>query len=335
MKSPTTWKWLLALAVGMLPAAVAELCTPTSGDYGRVFYVYSQSDLDTIAAKCTTVDGSIFIGTNYTGSFRLPNVRNITSAFQQEPSFPHKSDPAPTSIDIPDLEYLGGSLIVDFPTVAKLSAPKLKKVHWELRVQDVATVDFRSLEEARYISVSGNITSLNLDSLRRFGERCKICNKEYCGPTTPPNYPPLDLSLPSLQTMGDLTIEGRLSSFNIPKLSNLTALDEGYIKYNFDLRLAIHGDRLNVSFPELSTSNLSFFISGDIARYDLSSCGTSGAVAYLHMRISLSMPKMIDRVPSITVTSSTPLDINLPFQKAEFIGFFGNISRGCDTVQIL
>ncbi|RMJ23437.1 hypothetical protein PHISP_05690 [Aspergillus sp. HF37] len=131
---------------------MTQMCTP---DYG-VYYVNAQSDLDTIAAECTTVNGSIVLGNNYTGSFSLPNVQNITHRIQADyrPYFP-----APTSMDLSDLEFLGDSLSLSYlSTLANLSAPKLKTVGSDIWLGYVQTVNLRSLEEADQIYMCGNIT---------------------------------------------------------------------------------------------------------------------------------------------------------------------------------
>jgi hypothetical protein len=138
---------------------VAQICTPDYDDHGRRAYIVNtQSDLDMIAAECTTVNGSISVGTNYTGSFSLPNVRNISNIWWEESRPLASYIPAPTSMDLPDLEVLGYGLYLDgLPTLANFSAPKLKTVY-ALDMDYVQTVDLRSVEEPRFAGIKGNIT---------------------------------------------------------------------------------------------------------------------------------------------------------------------------------
>lgn len=62
---------------------MAQICTPDDGSWGYAYMVRNQSDLDVIAASCTTINGSLIMGVNYTGPFSLLNV-NITSLFRYE-----------------------------------------------------------------------------------------------------------------------------------------------------------------------------------------------------------------------------------------------------------
>lgn len=137
---------------------MAQICTPNYGTNGYAYTVTTQSELDMIATECTTVNGSIIIGTNYTGSFSLPNVRNITSQFWMEGRPISLSTSAPASIDIPDLEFLGDGLFLrDLQILTNFSAPKLRTVRL-VTMDHAQSVDLRSLEGAESLDIIGNIT---------------------------------------------------------------------------------------------------------------------------------------------------------------------------------
>ena len=215
---------------------MAQICTPEYGNEGYSYIINNQSDLDEIAAKCTTVNGSIAMSYNYTGAFRLPNIRNITRTIKWLRILRLTEDsPKPTSIDLPDLEFLGGSLYMNgLPTLKSVTAPKLKTVGWNADIDYAEEVDFRSLTESEYFSVMGNVSrcvnetsdnwhkcmvdgevdecSLRLDSLRQVRQRVLICNKEKCSREASP-HGCLDVSLPALHDVGHLHLEGRFSRY--------------------------------------------------------------------------------------------------------------------------
>lgn len=98
------------------------------------------------------------IATSYTGSFNLPNVRNITGqigyGWEGTPAVP-----APTSISLPDLEYMGSDMyLLGISTLANVSAPKLRTAGWALRMDYVQNVDLRSLETVRYAEIFGDVS---------------------------------------------------------------------------------------------------------------------------------------------------------------------------------
>jgi hypothetical protein len=118
--------------------------------------------LDEIAEHCTTVNGSIVMAYNYTGSFYLPKVRNITSLFRWVfGKNDINKEPTPTSVNPPDLEYLGSSLWLNgLRTVRNVSMPKLKTVGWDMDIDYVHEEDFRSLETAEYVNIMRNISEV-------------------------------------------------------------------------------------------------------------------------------------------------------------------------------
>ncbi|EED15843.1 conserved hypothetical protein [Talaromyces stipitatus ATCC 10500] len=300
------WTWMsrFAVAVGLLVSALAQLCTPEYGYEGYAYIVNDQSDLDAIAANCTTVNGTIIMSANYTGGFNLSNIRNITENIQWFQANRSDVRPQTTSIYLPDLKYLGGTLdMPGIPTLTSLIAPKLATVGWSLSIDYVQEVDLRSLVDLEYLSITGNVSSLRLDSLRQVRESILICNKVSCNSKISPNGS-LDLYLPALQSAGNMDLEGRFSSFDTPNLTNITGL--GALYYSIKL-LTSGGSAINISFPELK------YIPG-------------GAVDFEGNIGSLSIPDISNMSALFTVDAYDRLDINLPFQEAAYITLTGNIT---------
>ncbi|KAE8420322.1 hypothetical protein BDV36DRAFT_293459 [Aspergillus pseudocaelatus] len=285
---------------------MAQICTPEYGYEGYSYIINNQSDLDEISAKCTTVNGSIAMSHNYTGAFHLPNIRNITGSFKwfQDPDHIGVY-PEPTSISLPDLEFLGHSLYFNsLPTLKSFTAPKLKTVGWNADIDCAEEVDLRSLAESEYFSVRGNVSSLRLDSLRQVRQLMLICNKEKCGREASP-HDSLDVSLPALNDVGHLHLEGRFSRLDTPMLNNITGIGPGY--YGIKL-LTVGGPPINVSFPELKhiQGAADMSLEGNIA--------------------SLSMANTRNLSVWLNVNAYDRLDINLPFEEAGTIILRGNIS---------
>ncbi|KKZ67230.1 hypothetical protein EMCG_07080 [[Emmonsia] crescens] len=187
---------------------MAQICTPNYGNNGYVYTVTTQSELDMITTECTTVNGSIIIGANFTGTFSLPNVRNITSQFWAEGRGISPSISTIASVDLPDLEFLGDLFLESRRIVTNFSAPKLKTARL-VTMDHAQSVDLRSLEGAESLDIVGNITSLQLDSLKHVRQRCRICNIDTCNQMITPTTS-FDLSLPSLETVGRANFVGGL-----------------------------------------------------------------------------------------------------------------------------
>ncbi|PYH75740.1 hypothetical protein BO82DRAFT_359799 [Aspergillus uvarum CBS 121591] len=291
----------LALILGFLPFTVAQVCLPPLGEDGYSYNATDQSVLDAIAKNCTTINGSIVIATGYTGSFYLPNVRNITGqiryGWEGDPAVP-----APTSISLPDLEYMGSDMyLLGISTLANVSAPMLKTAGWALRMDYVQDVDLRSLETVRYVEISGDISSLRLDSLRNVSGHFSICNKDRCEENQS-STTPLYISLPSLQSVGTIETAGSLSGLAVP---NLTTIKEEARFAGFH-RTASNESAINIAFPRLKSAPAYMILGGNIS--------------------SLSMPEMRNMSGYFRVDAGDSLAIDLPFEEASSIALYGAIS---------
>ncbi|KAL4922056.1 hypothetical protein BDW62DRAFT_172899 [Aspergillus aurantiobrunneus] len=300
------WRLFLALAAVLFPAATAQLCTPLLGSYGYTYIVENQSEVDEIAAHCTTVNGGIMIAPNYTGSFFLPNVRNLTNGLGW---FRVIGDPeteaTPVSVELPDLEYAGSDLSLNgLPTLRNVSMPRLKTVSRHLNADYVYEADFRALETAEYVAITGNMSSLRLDSLREVKQKLRICNHDECDPDISPASS-LDISLPSLQSVGNLKLAGRISSLDVPSLTTITG--DGPDVYDFQFSTG-GGPSINLTFPDLSEAHGEIKLTGDIASLDMP-----------NLRAMRDTSLWLD-------TSADPITVDLPFDEAYDILLYGNIS---------
>ncbi|RAH82185.1 hypothetical protein BO86DRAFT_84039 [Aspergillus japonicus CBS 114.51] len=292
---------LLALIFGFLPITVAQVCLPPLGEDGYSYNATDQSVLDAIAKNCTTINGSIVIATSYTGSFYLPNVRNITGQIRYG-SEGDPAVPAPTSISLPDLEYMGSDMyLLGISALANVSAPMLKTAGWALRMDYVQDVDLRSLETVRYVEIFGDISSLRLDSLRIVSGYFSICNKDRCEKNQS-STTPLHISLPSLQSVGTIEIDGSLSGLAVP---NLTTIKEE-ARFSGFHRTASNESAINIAFPRLNSAPTYMILGGNIS--------------------SLSMPEMRNMSGYFRVDAGDSLAIDLPFEEASSIDLYGAIS---------
>lgn len=131
----------------------AQICNSPNGSY---FFIENQSQLDSLAGACTTLNASVNILNSYNGPFYLPNIRNITGPIGWRNMYrTSRPPPTPTSIDIPDLEYCDSVYLDGLPSLRNVSMPKLQTVHWTLDVDDAPEIDFRAVEEAEYASFTG------------------------------------------------------------------------------------------------------------------------------------------------------------------------------------
>lgn len=115
----------------------------------------SQSDLDKLAEGCTTINGSLD-AVNYSGPFKLPNVKNISSI---EISSTGRTSNI-SSIEFPDLEFVDRNVIVDLKGLASFSAPKLKKIP-DSSLLYSEKINLKSLEEVDRFIIGDNVTRLD------------------------------------------------------------------------------------------------------------------------------------------------------------------------------
>ncbi|CBF85151.1 uncharacterized protein ANIA_01579 [Aspergillus nidulans FGSC A4] len=288
---------------------MAQVCTPESlYGYDHAYKIADQSTLDTIASECTSINGSIYIMSNYTGPFYLPNIRNISGDVHWYADTSYLYD----SISFPDLEHINGSLDLQAGyNLRNISAPKLNLVGRLVQVDYAHDVDLRSLQHAEYASIFGNLSSLRLDSLQSINRTLKICNKDSCSSSLSP-VTSLELYLLSLESSTYIELEGRISTLVVPELTSVVGLETSpalQSSEGFQLTTA-GGPPLNLVFPRLDTVYGRFQVSGNIA--------------------SLSMPKMIDTNMTLEVNA-----VNLPSLRraSDGIYIYSDMALDCDAIE--
>ncbi|KAL4815510.1 hypothetical protein BDW67DRAFT_191538 [Aspergillus spinulosporus] len=299
----TSTNWRLSLVIVSVFTATSKF---------RILSVHRQS----------IINGSILVSNNYTGSFYLPNIRNISgdvywhadsaSLYESADSAARPVTSSGNSISFPDLEHIDGSLNLHYDyNLRNISAPKLSLVGQSVQVDYAHDVDLRSLQHAGYASIFGNLSSLRLDSLQSVDQTLRICNKDGCSGSLSP-VTSLELYLLSLKTATYIELEGRISTLAVPELTSVVGLDDSStwsFSRGFQLTTA-GGPPLNLAFPRLDT--------------------VYGAVQVIGNIASLSMPKMIDTNMTLTVNA-----VNLPNLRRASEGIYINsdMTLDCDAIQ--
>ncbi|OJJ01275.1 hypothetical protein ASPVEDRAFT_40846 [Aspergillus versicolor CBS 583.65] len=298
---PRIWKPFVLIA-GTFPAVTAQICNSPNGSY---YFIENQPQLDALADTCTTLNASLNILPPYDGPFYLPNIRNITGNIRYQNDYDaSKSEPTPTSIDLPDLEYCASVYLGSLPSLRNVSMPKLKTVDWNLQVDYAPEIDFRAVQTAEYASFTGgDLSRIRLDSLREVRQRLVLCNKNACNESITASKP-FDISLPRLESVGTVRLGGRISSLDMPQFNKVSGNGGEFYGFRLDTE---GGPTLNLTFPQLRGVYSYMSLAGEIG--------------------SLSMPNFKNTTQSrLTVNASSVLDINLPIEFADDISLYGDIS---------
>ncbi|KAL2860124.1 hypothetical protein BJX68DRAFT_261096 [Aspergillus pseudodeflectus] len=184
--------WRRLVALGLLASEVtAEVCP--SIDYPGVA---SQDDLDAIAESCTTIDGDFYISHNYTGSFVLNNVTNITGV-------------------VKGTDYL-------YDRALQLTSFDVRPTRSRARLYPFRAfykLEFPPLTEFETAQIRGNVSSISFDSLNIVRFRLSIGNRYSVDGTTEQTQTSLDISLPALENITALNVYGKVSRINVPELA--------------------------------------------------------------------------------------------------------------------
>jgi hypothetical protein len=125
-----------------------------------------------------------------------------------------------SSVDLPELEYLGGNLILtDLPTLSRVSLPKLEYIeglYLDL-VGDAPELQIPRLANASSVHLRGNFSTQSFDSLQNIEKLFDICNGLSCGfyshmgATTS-----MSLSFPVLERVGSFKVGGNVTTYAFP-----------------------------------------------------------------------------------------------------------------------
>ncbi|KAL4965010.1 uncharacterized protein BDV14DRAFT_173562 [Aspergillus stella-maris] len=292
--APFSWA-VVALIAAISVAAQEEVCR---GNYTLDGAWYADTDY----LDCTTIDGNIALGENWSGDdLSLPNAINITGTITIR-------DLGPSGrcchswmggISAPALEHLG-ALVVDDTQTGSVTMPRLKTVGTiSIVLPDQGWVNFTfpALEEADEIYIGNRFDSVNLDSLRKVANRLVIENDAVSlYPSTAP------VSISSLESAGALRLEGYIANLSWPELTTVgppaSPGSESGLLFNL-----FNGT--DVSLPKLKAVDSQVSISGNMT--------------------SLSMPALLNTTTPITIAPSVNLDIYLPIVNATSIDLHGYI----------
>ncbi|KAL3476010.1 hypothetical protein BJX99DRAFT_228716 [Aspergillus californicus] len=300
---------LAALATRMIPGVFAQVNQTDECSNGETLQIpiHDQTDLDDLVQKgCTTIWGQLHIQSDYNGSFILNNVTNITSGgitTQEEAD----GVPGVTSIELPDLVTIGGSVnLTRMDNLELLSMPKLKSIPGTLSgifPQLATSLNFSDLQNVTNIDLVGNFTRLGLESLQHVTETLSICNAENCNSNTSTPQSSMDISLPSLWSASVFYVDGRVSSLHAP---NLTSINGSSSDVPRGLNLSLSGP-IELSFPKLATVEPIAVIDGDIE--------------------SLDLPKLTQYPDTFSLHTNRPMDVDLSPVDAHNLIFTGAIRR--------
>ncbi|KAF4260255.1 hypothetical protein CNMCM8057_002356 [Aspergillus fumigatus] len=282
---------------------------PSLQNSPAAFQFASSDDLNWFSThNCTTIDDDITLLESFNGSFSLPDVTSIRGIITYTgPTETFKL----TSISLPDVLYLGG-MNVDLPGSQKIinvSAPKVTAIDSiNLAVPSTAAIDFRSLKQATSISLTGNYSSVRLDSLEQVNGNLSIRGFDTIATNFLDDeaYGQLPLSFPALKYATFIQFSGVITEFSIPVLETANIQTR---EYSGPSGVSIHnyGAPLGLDLPKLRSV-------GDML--DL-----QGAIS------SLSLDSLQSIQGNITVNSSSFLDVNFTsLYSAETIQLNGNIT---------
>ncbi|KAL3454114.1 hypothetical protein BJX65DRAFT_262829 [Aspergillus insuetus] len=208
--------WRRLVAIGLLASEITAQICPGIGYPG----VASQDDLDTIAHSCTTIDGDFYISHNYTGSFVLSNVTNITGQLKGT-DYKYGRALQLTSFELPDLQHVSSLSVRFVPSLEKWSLPQLAYTN-ELYVtipSKLENLEFPALTELGTTQIRGNLSSISFDSLKIVRFRLSIGNRYSVDDITLQTRTSMNISLPALENITAFNVYGRVSRIDVPELA--------------------------------------------------------------------------------------------------------------------
>ncbi|KAL3454194.1 hypothetical protein BJX65DRAFT_85148 [Aspergillus insuetus] len=212
MASTPVWPALVAAVFVLFSLASAQVCDLNPNYY----YIDRPEQLEELSRNCTTLHGWLYTQDNFTGSFALPRVTNITGAL----TLNGRVTPGLTNIELPDLEFAYDLRLYG---VQNVSLPRLSEVELGLEISSRSDgiYNFPSLISADRISLSGNLSSVSFEALRN-ASTISIENRAsdyYYHRNLTSTV--VDISFPVLERVGDTHLRGNISSFSAPELTTI------------------------------------------------------------------------------------------------------------------
>lgn len=150
MTSTPLWPALVVVVLLLFSVASAQVCLLNPYRY---YVVDGPEQVEELSRNCTVLDGWVYVQDNFTGSFNLPRVTNITGVLSIGNYLPSGL----TDVQLPDLEY-----VRDFRLsgVKNASLPRLSVVEDSVKIRSPSNgrYHFPSLTAVERISVSGNLS---------------------------------------------------------------------------------------------------------------------------------------------------------------------------------
>ncbi|KAL4916379.1 hypothetical protein BDW62DRAFT_105773 [Aspergillus aurantiobrunneus] len=272
-------------------------------DCNEDIYVASQDELDNVIGDCTIINGRLFINDTYSGSLILNGVTNITNSLSV--AGPDAAVPSAdiASIELPDLQHIT-SIDLEGSSVTSFSAPRLTSVSrlWLDQPARGSEVDLRSVVGADAVTLRGNHSSINLESLEAVVDNLIICSHPGCfdgfGDDSTPDA--LNLTLSSLSSVRFLDIAARTSSVSMPNLAR-TNNSQG----STDMSIRLLETPGSITLPKVDYLDGRITMTGTISEIDLSSLHSADG--------------------QLTIETQNSLNINFPITRVDYLGFRGAI----------
>lgn len=268
--------------------ALANPCN-TTNEYDISTAFSSQDDLDSRLAGCTTINGWLHISLNYTGSFVLSNITNISGGISTYGGSGNST--ALTSIEANDLISIDELTIFNVPALNNVSFPNLESIR-QLSVS-LTNIDgelhFPSLKNATIVLLNGPI-SRSYSCLSPSGRLLLtvICRTDFSSligvvdelsvssdqtrnmpSAIDPiisSYPALEIEFPALKNCSQLVLYGNITRFgwsvclnsfrlswhiNSISMPELTSSIQGPDSSGGGITITTAGTPLKVMFPKL------------------------------------------------------------------------------------
>ncbi|RAL07791.1 uncharacterized protein BO97DRAFT_408705 [Aspergillus homomorphus CBS 101889] len=296
---------VVVVAVGLVNLISAQDCNAQEDEYGQGIVIYSQDQLDALTRNCTRLYGDLVVGSNYTGSFIMHNLTNLTSSISVL-----NSTTGLTSLEAPDLVTIYGAEFTYPSSLQSISLPRLETaVFITIEGRSPITVSIPNLRNVSYLDLSGSSINANLSSLEQITTGSSICGEAGCDKRSSSQ---MHIDLPALRGAASLSVGGNISSLSLPVLASAGNISQaqttGYGDYSAGL--AVHSSQLlNFSVPALNFLNGTLSLRGafdSISAPSLKNAtGDIALEAWYPLAVNLSSLQVADDITLIGAISST------------------------------
>ncbi|KAJ0414753.1 hypothetical protein BJY00DRAFT_294536 [Aspergillus carlsbadensis] len=295
MASTPLWPALAAVVLLLFSVASAQVCELDPYYYN----IYRAEQVEELSRNCTTLDGSLIVRDNFTGSFHLPGVTNITGGLDVGNNIPNDI----TDVQLPDLEYVPEFRLFG---VKNASMPRLSVVEGEVEIRSPSDgrYHFPSLLTVGEISMSGNLSSVTFESLRNASSISIDSRGSHLYSLQNLTTTVVDISFPVLERVGSTHLRGNISSFSAPELTTISPITD-YISGMIWFKPYEPG--FTIDLPKLAYVNGTVVFNGVVNN------------------VSLPMLRNVTGNFQLDTSSTEPIAIDLPIEYADEVELRGNI----------